>query len=383
MILEEIKRLIPKLVTIESTNSWLVPEGAGEKNVQEFIAGYLKEIDIESRMEEIDGEHYNLTATVKGNGGGKSITLYAHADTVGRELWYEDALVPRISGDKIIGLGAADDKGFCAAIMIAMKVLKTRNRKLRGDVNICFIADEEGTSMGAMDYVKKHEPTATLILESAPLEYIGVTHQGFGWLKIVTKGKAGHGSAGEDCTDAIYHMAEVIIRLQKNQRENFAKNIHPMNGETVYHTGYIKGGTDFASYPDRCELGIEIGTQPGETMNNRIMEIEAIFKEVKSICPDFEGSVEIVIEREPYVAVGHEGLFEILARNIEKYHGMKAKAVGDNSWGDAQLFQSAGFSALGLGSRGGNLHAPQEWVSISEMEKLIEVLVDTVEEYCG
>ena len=327
--------------------------------MQTYIREYLDKLGVRSELEPVDDTHFNLAATLKGTGGGKNITLYAHADTVGCELWADRALVPELQGDNLIGLGAADDKGLCAAMMLAVKDLVERGVKLSGDVHLCFIADEEGASCGAMDYVKKHTPEAALVLESAPLEHICVTHQGFGWLKITTKGKAGHGSAGGTSADAIYHMAEVIVRLQRNQRENFAENIHPMNGETVYHTGFIRGGTDYASYPEECALGIEIGTQPGETIQSRIDEIETIFGEIREFCPEFNGHVEAVIARDPFVASGHEELFGIVAEFIEKHHGKPAVAVGENSWGDSQLFQDAGFPTLGLGSLGGNFHAPE------------------------
>lgn len=379
---EDVIKVISDLVRIESINSWLIPEGSGEKDVQTYIKEYLNELGISAELETINDSHANLVATVKGTGGGKNITLYAHADTVGCELWADRALIPKVQGDIITGLGASDDKGMCAAIMLAVKELKERGVMLSGDIHLCFISDEEGASCGAIDYVKKHEPEATLVLESAPLEHICVSHQGFGWLKITTKGKAGHGSAGATSADAIYHMAEVIVRLQRIQREKFAENIHPMNGETVYHTGTIHGGTDFASYPEDCVLGIEIGTQPGETIQNRIDEIEAIFEEIKEFSPNFDGQVEAVIARDPFQATGHEELYAILADAIEHHHGKLAKAVGENSWGDSQLFQDAGFPTLGLGSLGGNFHSPEEWISISEMETLIKVLVDVIEKYC-
>lgn len=379
---DEIVRLISELVKIESVNAWLIPGGSGEKAVQTYIKEYLDKLGVPSELEQIDDTHWNLAATLKGSGGGKNITLYAHADTVGCELWAGRALIPELKGDRLIGLGASDDKGFCAAMMLTVKDLIGQSSRLSGDVHLCFIADEEGVSCGAMDYVKRHEPEAALVLESAPLEHICVTHQGFGWLKIITRGKAGHGSAGGTSADAIYHMAEVVVRLQRNQRENFAKNIHPMNGETVYHTGVIHGGTDYASYPEECVLGIEIGTQPGETIQNRIDEIETIFQEIREFCPTFDGRVEVVIARDPFTASGHEELYGIVAEAIEKHHGKPAAAVGENSWGDSQLFQDAGFPTLGLGSLGGNFHAPDEWVSVSEMETLIKVLFDVVEKYC-
>ncbi|MCF0229617.1 MAG: M20 family metallopeptidase, partial [Parasporobacterium sp.] len=152
--------LISDLVKIESANTWLIPEGSGERKVQEYIRDWLANIGIETHFERIDEGHENLVGTMKGTGGGKPITLYAHADTVGFELWKDRAFNPTVDGDILYGLGSADDKGHCASIMLALKEIKGRGIQPAGDVNFCFVADEEGTTVGTIDYVEKHEPTA-------------------------------------------------------------------------------------------------------------------------------------------------------------------------------------------------------------------------------
>lgn len=57
-------------------------------------------------------------------------------------------------------------------------------------------------------------------------------------------------------------------------------------------------------------------------------------------------------------------------------------STGDNGWGDAQLFQDAGFPTLGFGATGGNLHCPDEWIDIPEFIELVEILVEVLREYC-
>lgn len=379
----ELAELVRKLTSIDTSNSFLVPGSPDELEGQKFVANYLEKLNVSTVIEQIDGStHYNQVATIKGTGGGRNLTLYAHMDTVGYALWKDRALSAVTNGDVMTGLGTSDDKGFCAVMMMVAKTVIENGIQLKGDLHLCFCADEEGASCGAFDYVKRHQPEAALIMESAPLNHINVTHQGFGWLKIKVFGKAGHGSAGMESQDAIAQMAEVIVRLQRNQWEKFAQNPHPLNGETVYHTGTISGGTDFATYPAYCELGIEIGTQPGETMNNRIEEIKAIFREVKDIYPDFTAEIEPVIVRSPFETKGTAELYAVLADEIEKATGKKAEAVGENSWGDAQIFQDGGFPSLGVGSLGGNFHAPDEWVSLSDLDRLTRVIINVVQRYC-
>lgn len=380
---QELIELLTDLVAIDSSNAWLLPGSPGEKDVHLFMADYLKKWGVEAKPEKASPENNNLVAEIKGTGGGRNLTLYAHADTVGYSLWQGRALQAAVAGNRMTGLGAADDKGHCAAILLAVKALSENGIRLKGDLHLCLAADEEGASCGSFAYTEKHAPEAALVMEPSPLGEICITHQGFGWLLVRVKGKAAHGSATDIGVDAITRMAEVVVRMEKNRRENFAKNPHPLNGETVYHTGTIKGGTDYATFPDCCELGIEIGTQPGETMDDRIREIEDIFREVREIYPDFEGSVEALIARSPFEAKGHEDLLAVVSEVLMREAGVEVQQVGANSWGDAQIFQDAGFPTMEIGARGENYHAPEEWVDLDELLSLTNMLVSIIREYCG
>jgi acetylornithine deacetylase len=383
MSTDSLIKLLSELIEIDSSNVFLVPGSAGEKEVQLFMQQYLQNLGIPAQIEMMEDGYTNLTACIPGSGGGKDITLYAHADTVGYAAWKDTALKPRVEGDRLFGLGAADDKGHCAAILLAVERIVRENIKLKGDIHICFVSDEEGQSKGAMDYVQRHAPTAAIVLEPGPIQHITTTHQGFGWLDIHVKGRAAHGSAPEHGIDAISRMGEILVRLEKLKNDVFKKTVHPMNGETVYHASVITGGSDYGTYPDGCKLGIEIGTQPGETIQNRIDDIHAIFEDVKKIYPDLNARVEINIAREPFLARGHEALYEIYADEIRRVTGKTPEEKGANMWGDAQLFQDGGFPTIMTGASGANFHAADEWVSLTELSWLIEILVNTVQAYCG
>ena len=73
----------------------------------------------------------------------------------------------------------------------------------------------------------------------------------------------------------------------------------------------------------------------------------------------------------------------MLTSELEKEIGQKVQLVGENAWGDAALFQEAGIPTLMLGAEGGNFHAPQEWVSLPELEKLAKIIEATVQRFCA
>jgi acetylornithine deacetylase/succinyl-diaminopimelate desuccinylase-like protein len=375
---KEVIDLVSKLVQIDSVNPWLVKGSVGEAEVVQFIAAWLKPYGVQIHLEEAEKGRFNLVARLPGSGSGKSLCIYAHTDTVGYELWRDRALHPRLENDRLYGLGSADDKGHCAVAMLVLKSIVESKIHLGGDLWLALLVDEEGASSGAFDFVKRHKPDGLVVLEPFGLGSITVTHQGFGWLDIIVKGRAAHGSAPDKGIDAILHMSEVITRLGKLDREKYAASAHPLNGKNVFHTGVISGGT----YPSECTLGIEIGTQPGETIQDRMAEIQSIFNDVKELHPNFEGQVHVQLARDPFMAKDHEPLWDILAAQVEKATGKQVKASGENAWGDAAIFQDAGIPTLMLGAKGDNFHAPEEWVSIPELSKLIEIIESTVIQFC-
>ncbi|MGH3470867.1 MAG: M20 family metallopeptidase, partial [Nocardioidaceae bacterium] len=329
----DVIELVSDLVRIESVTPWLVPGGAGEGGVVAFMADWLSDLPVEVVRDEIAPGRFNLVATLRGCGKGPTLCLNAHADTVGFANWPDTALVPRLEGDRLYGLGAADDKGCCAAALLAMRRLAATTRK--GDLVVACVADEEGASSGTEHLVTHLKADAAVVLEPDALPRVVTEHQGFGWIDVVVRGRSAHGSAPEEGVDAIVAMAEVVSLLHRWDVEQFAANPDPRNGRTVFHTGTIDGGTDYATYPSVCRLGIEVGTQTGETLATRVAEIEAIFDDVRRSMPELDAEVEIRLEREPFVAAGHEPLLACFDRAARDTLGTELSRAGLNAWTDA------------------------------------------------
>ena len=370
--------LVSAMVRIESVTPWLIPTGSGEGAVAQYIADWLKDTGAEIEIVEVEPGRPNVLARLRGTGGGPTLCLNAHSDTVGFANWPDQALQPRLDGDRLYGLGAADDKSGCAAAMLVLRALARSDIKLRGDLLVACVADEEGISIGSEHLAQQGGIDAAIVIEPQPTEELIVEHQGFGWIDVIIHGVAAHGSAPEIGVDAIVHLAEVISRLHKLDRDVFTASPSPMNGRTVFHTGTIKGGTDYATYPNQATLGIEIGTQPGEHLSDRVAEIEDMFAEIAADEPGFSGEVAVRLDRDPFLAEGHERLQVVLAAAMQRVLGHPPKVTGLNAWTDAALMQAAGIPTLLIGATGGNYHAPGEWISISELVKLCSILEQTV-----
>ena len=366
--------LLCAMVRIESVTPWLIPEGSGEKQIAAFIAEWLADTGAEVEIVEVEPGRPNVLARLRGTGGGPTLCLNAHSDTVGYANWPDEALVPQVDGDLIYGLGAADDKSGCAAGMLVLRSLARSPRRLRGDLLVACVADEEGVSIGSEHLARQGGIDAAIVIEPQSTDELVVEHQGFGWIDVIAHGVAAHGSAPDQGTDAIVHLAEVITRLHRLDRETFARHPSAMNGRTVFHTGTVTGGTDYATYPSRATLGIEIGTQPGEHLSDRVAEIEGIFAEVAQAEPSFRGEVVVRLDRDPFQAQGHEHLQQALVAAMTDVLGRPPKTTGLNAWTDAALMQAAGIPTLLIGATGGNFHAPGEWLAITEFMKLCAIL---------
>lgn len=375
---DEVIEVVSDMVRIESVTPWLIPTGSGESAVAQFIANWLKDTGAEIEIADVEPGRPNVLARLRGTGGGPTLCLNAHSDTVGFANWPDKALQPWLDGDRLYGLGAADDKSGCAAGMLVLRSLARSGVKLRGDLLVACVADEEGISIGSEHLARQGSIDAAIVIEPQPIEDLVVEHQGFGWIDIITHGVAAHGSAPDTGVDAIVHLAEVITRLHRLDREVFEAHPSAMNGMTVFHTGTIAGGTDYATYPNRATLGIEIGTQPGEHLSDRVADIEAIFAEIAATEPGFRGEVVVRLDRDPFLAQGHERLQAAVGPAMERVLGRPPRITGMNAWADAALMQAAGIPTLLIGATGGNYHAPDEWVSIRDMVNLCSILEHAV-----
>jgi acetylornithine deacetylase len=81
----EVERLTCDLVAIESVNPDLVASGSGEANIGRFVADWLTDAGLEVEMVEPVTGRPSVVGVVRGSGGGRSLMLNAHMDTVGAD----------------------------------------------------------------------------------------------------------------------------------------------------------------------------------------------------------------------------------------------------------------------------------------------------------
>src|SRR5215475_13036834 len=99
---EELMSLMERLVSIESVNPTLIPGAPGEAEIGAFVAGWLRERGLEVSVEDVAPGRSNVTAVARGSGGGRSLLLNAHTDTVGIAGMH-DGLTLRLEDGRLYG----------------------------------------------------------------------------------------------------------------------------------------------------------------------------------------------------------------------------------------------------------------------------------------
>ena len=190
--LDDLEQLIFELVAIESVNPDLIPLGSGETKVSRFVALWLAAAGLEVEVVEPVPGRPSVVGTLRGSGGGRSLMLNAHMDTVGAGGMV-DAFSPVVRDGRVYGRGAYDMKASLAAIMITAR--EANKLRLKGDLIITAVADEEVASIGTSAVLEKFRADFGIVTEPTELR-LCLAHKGFVWLEVETKGVAAHGWAG-------------------------------------------------------------------------------------------------------------------------------------------------------------------------------------------
>ena len=141
----ETLELAQRLVRIDSVNPSLVPGAAGEAALAHFVAGFLENRGLDVELRDALPARPNVLARIAGTGGGPSILLCCHLDTVSVEGMSEP-FSGAIEDGRLLGRGAQDVKGGLAAMLAGAVVLSKSPPK--GDVIVAGVADEEAYSAG-------------------------------------------------------------------------------------------------------------------------------------------------------------------------------------------------------------------------------------------
>jgi acetylornithine deacetylase len=365
-LVSDSSELLEQLIAIDSVNPELVPGAPGEQEIARFVASWLEDAGLDVRLDEVAPGRPNVIGTVRGSGGGRSLMLNAHMDTVGHGGMI-DPLVARVEGQRMYGRGAYDMKGSLAAMMVAGA--RAVGRHLKGDVIVAAVADEEAASLGTSALIDD-PPAAAIVTEPTEMRP-AIAHKGFVAFEVAIEGVAAHGSRPDLGRDAIALMGHVLVHLEDLDRSLRAARSHPLLGSGSVHASMIEGGREYSTYPDRCLLRGERRTVPGET-------VALVQGEIERLLGELDGSARVTFAREPFEVDEHEPIVEIVKR-----HAKVPDGVGVSYWADSAILAAACVPTVVFGPSGDGAHANIEWVDLEDVSRCADVYLAVAEEFCG
>ncbi|RMJ16215.1 hypothetical protein CDV36_004117 [Fusarium kuroshium] len=373
--------LTQTLVQINSASPSLgsVP-GPGEVAITRYVTAWLEHRDLESHWIEYTKGRPSVVGVARGSGGGKSLMLNGHIDTVTLMGYEDDPLSGKIVDGKLYGRGAADMKSGVAAAMVALANAKKLG--LRGDVIFTGVADEEDASIGTEDILRAGwRADAAIVSEPTDLDILHA-HKGFVVLELTVHGLAAHGSRADLGIDAIVNAGYFLAEFGRYAKRLQERPADPTLGTGTVHASLINGGEESSSYPARCTITMERRTVDGETPETVEQEIRNVMAKVASEVPSFKADLQVKFSRPPHLTPLDHPFTKLVADIASKAIGKDATLAGATFWTDCALLSQEGIVPLLWGPKGEGLHAKEEWADVDSIKKVAEGLTNVAAAFC-
>lgn len=408
---ERIVSWLQELVRIPTENR---PPGGDEKAGQQWLAEWLEREGIGATLyktEEVEGmvDHPlrrpevqlegrpNLIAHQPGAAPDESpgLLLSGHMDTVpvGLGEWTYPPFSGEVSEGRLYGRGAYDMKSGLLANFAVAVMLKELGLQLRGDLFVESAADEEfaGGHGAIAGRLAGYNPPAVIISEPSELQ-VYRAHRGLRVVRLRLQGKGGVPFSGQGPEPAVHHLPRLIEGLEAfgEKRNEKAKrpSAYASTPRALHYMITKIRANEWAedavlAVPETVDVEFFWETFPGETQ-------EAVEAEFENWLAGFCQQHQVEISRQYSLrwmdgyelAADHP--FTTCAGEVMEELGHSGKATGSPFPCDLYLYNHFGVKAgLLLGPRGGNAHAPDEYVELDSVMQLIRALGRITVRWCG
>ena len=372
------------------------PQGEGYEEAASLLARELESAGFKVEVVKVPGDYAEKECPTASRsprfivygwrGQGKALHFNGHYDVVpGGPGWsVTDPFKPRMVNGRIYGRGAVDMKGGIAAVLGAFKALADAGAwpdSLR--LEAAFVPDEEiGGECGTGYLVKSMgiRPEFVVIPEPSGLDRVWYGHKGLLWAKVRVRGRTAHGSMPWLGENAFLAASRLALALSQALSAAYSsrRSRHPIEPpEAAYPTftiggrAGVPGGGKTNQVPGEFEFTIDRRLIPEETVEGALAEIEALVRFI-SQGVGVDASVEKVTGMEP-AASKLDTLYKTLSRVVVEIVGVEPRPVICPGGLDLRYYTAVGSEALSYGPRGDLAHAPDEYIEVEELEKLIAV----------
>ncbi|BDZ38339.1 M20/M25/M40 family metallo-hydrolase [Microbacterium suwonense] len=221
--LPEVARIARDLIRIDTTN-YGGGRSNGEREAAEYVGRYLASLGLEVEYYEPIAQRTNVMARVRGrNPERPALVVHGHLDVVPAmaEDWSVDPFEGVIRDGMLWGRGAVDMKNMDAMILTAVADLIRAGEQPERDLILVFFADEENGGVEGSSLVVRDRPEwfagateaisevggYSITVDDHRAYLLQVGEKALMWLRLVARGRAGHGSR--------YHEQNAITRLSE------------------------------------------------------------------------------------------------------------------------------------------------------------------------
>jgi len=364
------KTLLKELIRAESTTE------KGESAAAEVLSAEFRRSGVDCTIDRWDLNRANITARVKSAGRRAGLLFACHLDVVGpgEAAWKYPAFEAVEADGRIYGRGAVDMKGGIAAAVAAISRIVKAGTKLQGDVVFTAVAGEETDSSGAERFVAEpgRLPGFAGVVVPEPTDFAVVTaHRGLLWLEVTTTGKAAHSSTPHLGVNAIASMRLILDELESYE---VSARTHELLGKCTMSINTIAGGKALNVVPDKCTLGIDIRTLPGQDLRRILADLEALLSRLKSKNSQFDAAVTELRHLDPLET---DNRCDFVRDFCDGVGVSRTTPVGYTT--DGPYFASLGAPVVIFGpGKPGLCHKPDEHIEIADLEKAADYYENTI-----
>ena len=204
---EEIVRTASELIRIPSYS-------LREKAAADYVEEKMRALGYDEVFRDVYGSVFGV---IRGAGGGASVLLNCHLDTVeegDRSLWERPPFGGEVAGGRIWGRGASDTKGTMAIQLYAPVMLREADLLPAGDIVTAAVVAEENAGFGSMMQCRDgHYLTDYAILGEATENDLAIANRGRCCVRITLRGRACHAAMPRMGCNPFDCLARLLPRL--------------------------------------------------------------------------------------------------------------------------------------------------------------------------
>lgn len=302
---EDMTRLVRDLVRTPS-------ESGNEGEVADVLEAALRRLGMDLVFRDKFG---NVVGVYKGTGGGENLMFNCHMDQVATGNladWQYPPFDGVVAEGFVHGRGASDTKGAMAAQIYGVHLLAASGTRLRGDIYLTFVIDEEPGDMWGMQMLGdslKDKNIAFCVLGEATGLDIFLGHRGRVEIELRSTGIMSHSSAPRLGINAVDKMVKVLTKAA-NFDINMADDAFLGRAtQSTIHISCLPGS--LSTVPDYCLARIDRRYVPSESAEEIVSDYQELVAACKKSDPEIK--VEVGIRKTShtsYTGISGEGLLD-------------------------------------------------------------------------